>query len=262
MADDFPREKTPVESRSAGRVIDMLDVFFRVRRPLTLTELSRMLNLPKSSTHTILQAMRRRGYVVWGPDTKAYSIGIRVVAMAQASPTILGAIRDRSRPYLEKLSEDLHETALLGVFESMTLIYVDKVENSDAVRYTAPLGEQRPLHCTSMGKLYLAKRSDEEVRRILEYQEPIRSTDLTLTNIDDILADLTKVRKKGYGWNIGESIPGLSAYSAPIVSQEHILLGGISIVGASQRIKDKKSAIVTAVVEATRRLSSDLSAID
>src|ERR1700741_1572647 len=104
------------KSRAAGRAMDILDLFFDVQQELTLTEIATRLDIPKSSAHAILQTMRARGYLVWDAVGKSYSPGLRIVALAQASP-VMRTVQRLAQPHLEHLSETLNETALLGIFE-------------------------------------------------------------------------------------------------------------------------------------------------
>lgn len=245
------------ESRSTVRVMDILDLFFNVREGLTLTEISRRLGVPKSSTHALLQAMRRRGYLSWDPRTKAFSIGLRVVVLAQASP-ILHLLRERARPYLDRLSATLHETVMLGAYESDSVVCVETVESPDPVRFTVQLGERRPLHCTSLGKLYLASLDDAEVRRLLDVVGLGRQTDQTVTRIEELLEELHEIRRAGYAANRAESIAGVYSFGVPIRAHGGALVAGMSVVGASERMLAKKGEIVAELVAAARRLSADL----
>lgn len=246
------------ESRSVTRVMDVLDLFGRVHEELTLTEISRRLDVPKSSAHALLQAMRRRGYLAWNPSTKGFSIGLRVVALSQAAP-VMRALQQRARPHMEGLARTLRETVMLGAFEGESVVCVDTVESPDAVRFTVQLGERRPLHCTSLGKLYLASLTDEEVRRIVGDELP-RETSTTITEIDELLRELNAVRRDGYAANRGESIEGLVSFGVAIPNGTAVPLAGISVLGVDARIAAKESQIVHELRQAATRLSEELGA--
>jgi DNA-binding IclR family transcriptional regulator len=251
--------KSVGESRSAARVMDMLDVFFNARRGLSLTEISNQLGVPKSTAHGILQTMRRRGYVSWNHENKTYSIGLRVVALAHASPAAQ-LLQAYGRPHLERLCRELGETIVLGVCQADGLVYLDRVECADAVRFTVPVGERRPLYCTSIGKLYLAAQDDDQIRRILASQPPEQMTPHTKTDIDELLTELHGVRERGYATNVAESIAGVSTYATPVYAHDRTLVAGISVIGATERLSDKSSTIVASLAVAARTLSAELSA--
>ena len=238
--------------------MDVLDLFGRVHEELTLTEVSRRLGVPKSSAHALLQAMRRRGYLAWNPATKGFSIGLRVVALSQAAP-VLRTLQQRARPYMEELARSLHETVMLGAFETESVVCVDTVESPDAVRFTIQLGERRPLHCTSLGKLYLASLSDEHVRRTLS-RGLDRETPATITEIDELLAQLSEIRDAGYATNRAESIEGVYSFGVPIPSVLVVPIAGLSVVGVAERMAAKEEQVVRELRDVAARLSEELGA--
>ncbi|HSI98214.1 MAG TPA: IclR family transcriptional regulator [Gaiellaceae bacterium] len=250
--------KAPVESRSVTRVMDVLDLFGKVHEELTLTEISRRLGVPKSSAHALLQAMRRRGYLAWNPATKGFSIGLRVLALSQAAP-VLRMLQQRARPHMEALAVTLRETVMLGTFEAESVVCVDTVESPDPVRFTVQLGERRPLHCTSLGKLYLASLDDGEVRRILAHGLS-RETPATITEVDELLEQLRTVRQSGYATNRAESIEGLYSVGVPIPPGSGMPVAGLSIVGVAERMAAKEEHIVRELRQAIARLSEELGA--
>lgn len=251
----------PGESRSAVRVMDTLDLFFSAREGLTLTEISSRLGVPKSTAHGILTTMRHRGYLTWDPDTKAYSIGLRVVALAQASP-ILRAIQARARPHLERLARSLHETVMLGAYEADSVVCVDTVESPDPVRFSIVLGERRPLHATSVGKLYLAGLEDEELLRLLDVIGLERQTEGTITSREGLLEELREVRRTGLAFNRAESIEGVYSFGVPIRAYGEMLVAGLSVVGVAGRMQAKEERIVAELKEAAALLSAELGSVE
>lgn len=249
----------PAESRSVTRVMDVLDLFGRVHEELTLTEISRRLDVPKSSAHALLQAMRRRGYLAWDPSTKVFSIGLRVVALSQAAP-VLRTLQQRARPHMEALAEGLRETVMLGAFEAESVVCVDTVESPDPVRFAVQLGERRPLHCTSLGKLYLASMTDNEVRRMLSVSGLRRETNATITDIDELLEQLRTIRRRGYATNKAESIEGVYAFGVAIPPRPSVPVAGLSVVGVSERMAAKEERVVAELLEAAGHLSEELGA--
>lgn len=248
------------ESRSAGRVLDILDVFFDHQDELTLTDISARLGLPKSSAHAILQAMRRRGYLAWSPARKTYSIGLRVAALARAS-SVVSALQAHGRPYLERLGKRLRETVMLGVYEADAAVCVDRVVSPDRVYYTVAIGERGPLHATSLGKVYLASLEADEVRQLLGSIGMERITDRTIVDVEELLDELDEVRKNGFARNRSESIPGLYTFGVPIHGGGDRPIAGFTVMGPAERVQQNEEAIVTELLTAARQLSHELSGV-
>ena len=245
------------ENRAAMRLMRILDLFLETEHGVTLTDVSRRLELPKSTAHSILQTMRRQGYLTWDPATKRYTIGLRVMALARAAP-LREQLQARARPSLEALAGELGETAILGLLEHDAVVYVDKVENDDAVRYTVPLGDRRPLHSTSIGKLFLAEWTDEDVRAFLRRAGQPRYTRATLTDPDRLLADLRRVRETGVAIDAEESVDGVVGVAAPVRGPDGGLLAGVAIVGGTRvnrKLAETQAAVARAVTGLSRALA-------
>ena len=253
---DAPVKPRPPDGRTVTRVLDVLDLFGTVHEELTLTEISRRLGMPKSSAHALLQSMHRRGYLAWDAGTKGFSIGLRVVALAQAAP-VLRVLQQRARPHMEALAASLRETVMLGAFEAERVVCVDTVESPDPVRFTVRLGERRPLHCTSLGKLYLASMPDAEVRRLLAGRVT-RETERTVTDVDELLAELANVRVRGWATNRAESIEGVYSCGVPIRGHGEAPIAGLSVVGVAERMAAKEASVVEELGAAAARLSLEL----
>lgn len=251
------RTATP-PSRSVARVLDMLDVFLTTTDGLTLTEIAHRCGVPKSTAHGILQTMRARAYLSWDPETKAYSVGLRLISLARAAP-ILQMLQRHARAHLERLVADLHESALLLVYEGQRIVCVDKVDSPRPIRYSATIGERWPLYCTSAGKLYLARLSDDEVHTMLASELLTEFTVGTPTNIDQIMEDVRRARRDGMSVNREEIVAGVTGCGAPVHGPGDQVIAALSVVGPTGRIESNIDAIVADVVNEARRLSAELS---
>jgi DNA-binding IclR family transcriptional regulator len=249
-------------SRAAGRVVDVLDLLFRASDDLTLTDVSARLGLPKSSAHGILQTLRRRGYLAWDPKTKAYSIGLRLYTVAQAAP-VARTIQRRARPHLERLAGELEETTILCGLDAeggsvRGIVCVDQVESPSQVRYTVEVGARWPLHCTTVGKLYLATLGQGEAIEVLRHTGLERFTPQTPTAVDSVLDELDEIRREGFAVNREELVEGVTGYGAPVHVAGDVLVAGIAVLGPSERVRAKREAIVQGLTAAAGALSAEL----
>src|SRR3546814_9721214 len=68
--------------RAYGRVIDLLELFASTQRGLALTEISKSLDIPKSSAWLMLQHLTERRLLRLVPETKKYEIGSEFISLA------------------------------------------------------------------------------------------------------------------------------------------------------------------------------------
>src|SRR6266478_6319818 len=142
--------------RALGRALEVLEALARRRDGATLSALSQRLGSPKSSLLYLLRPMTRLGYLVRNADGR-YRLGPAAFTLAMAA-LANRELPDLARPFLEDLAAKSGETALLATLagDAPAAVYIDKVESQNAIRYTARIGERRPLYCSAIGKLLLA----------------------------------------------------------------------------------------------------------
>lgn len=247
--------------RSPGSVIRGLHLIERLSREargLTLTELSRLLDAPKSTTLKLVRTLQEDRFIIRNDGSKTYLLGPAAVALAQrilASP----GLRNVCRPHLERLSEVSTEDAYLGVKEDeYNIIYVDKVEGRQSVRLDIALGTRRPLHSSAVGKLFLAEMDEDSLRLWLQGAELPAATANTLTEPEALYQELERIRQENVSISQGESIEGISSIAAPIRDDTRNIVAGISVSGPSARLNASLDTLVDLVKSAAENVSADL----
>lgn len=253
-----PREG---ESRSASRVLNVLDLFLNDGCSYTLKAVSERLGIPKSTAHGILHEMRRKGYVTLDPVDKTYALSLRLVGRMTATPTI-EIVRQRARRHLERLAETLGETAKLIGYERTHSVAIDFVDGRGPLKYAVTLGQRWPLHATGGGKLYLAQYDDVTVRELLTETELERVTPQTIVDVDTLAAEVAEVRRNGWARQREEIHDGISGFAAPVLDAERRLLAALIVMGPTTRIEENADAIVAALVAEARALSVEVGALD
>jgi DNA-binding IclR family transcriptional regulator len=244
-------------SRSAARVLSMIDLFLTDQEGLSLTDVSNRLNLPKSTAHGVLKTMQARGYVTWDAATRRYSIGLRLMALAGAA-SIRQTIISQGRPSLERLARDLQESAVLHAYESEGVVAIDKVETSRSLRYAATLGHRWPLHASSAGKLWLAEMADDAVRGFVDRNGLERLARHTITDVRALLADLRVIRRNGYAVQYEEALDDIAGFAAPVRMHTGDLVAGLTVIGPIARIRPQRHVIAMTLTAEARKLSDRL----
>ena len=252
-------EVRPGEHRAARRALELIEHVANSQSPVSLSELSRSLDVPKSSVHALVRTLTAERYLEHSVEGLGYTLGPRLLRL-------IGRVRDVhvprvARPVMQRLVGEIEETAILGVRQADAVIYVEQVEAAQFVRYAAPLGSTRPLHCTTVGKLFLAEMTDEYAGRLLSHLKLDAFTDQTKVDVASVLADLAEVRAKGYAVNREESIASVIAVAAPVYESTAMgrhLVAGLSLAGPSDRMADKLADATCRVVAAADEISADI----
>lgn len=181
--------------RAVDRVCAILDLLQGSIDGVSLIDVALATELPKSSAYRYLWTLEARRYVERSGETGLYRLGLGFVGMQSRQVEVL---RQRARPWLEELRDAFGETVNLGILDGDSVIYLDIVESRRAVRLAARRGDRDPLHSTALGKAIAAYLAEDRVREILVHSGMPSKTGATITNPEDYLFELEKIRRSGY----------------------------------------------------------------
>lgn len=242
--------------RAAGRVVDILELVVRTHEGLPLRELSAQLEAPKSSLLPLLRTLTARGYLEQGA-LGAYRLGPKAFELGMASPAHR-AWPEIARPALRELMQRTGETVFLGSLggDGTAVVFVDKVESEQVIRYTAGVGDRRALHATSSGKVILAFLPAPERERILRALPLKRYTDRTVTSLPALRAALAEVRRTGVCVNLDELAVGAAGIAAPIFDRDGHVAGACAIGGPTDRVRPRLKPLAAEVKATARAISA------
>jgi DNA-binding IclR family transcriptional regulator len=242
--------------RTANRVVDILELLAASRDGLALREVSAQLEAPKSSLLPLLRALTARGLLEQGRAGE-YRLGPQALALGAGSAAHR-ELPDVARPALVALMRRTGETVFLGTLarDGLSVVYVDKVESEHVIRYTAGVGDRRPLHATSTGKAILASLPDEQREAILQALVLERHTELTVTSLPALRAALEEIRRTGVCVSLDEMVRGAAGVAALIVDRHGHGVGACTIAGPTDRLRPKLRQFAADARETARAIST------
>ena len=247
---------TGVHMSSVSKAFDILETVAEAgNRGLPFARIVERTGIPKASAHRLLRELTDISVLSFDPGTRHYRGGI-LLARLGAGVAVDYDLRSTARPYLEQLQKDTGHVATLGVRNDDQGVYVDKIEPNDfRIRLHSEIGKAFPLHCTAMGKVFLAHASPEDLRRISRTQLQAYTKN-TITEIRALRAELECVRERGYALDREETTRGLMCVAGPIYDALGALIGSLSCTFPSY-IDDDRSIQpeVDAVVRHSRAAS-------
>lgn len=220
--------------KTADRILDVFETFASEIRPLSLSELARLLSIPASSCFGLIKTLENRGYIYTVERRSGYYPTQRLWTIAEKIKAH-DPLLDRIAPSLDRLRDETGETVLLGKLQAKKLLYLHVIESPQSIRYTATAGELRWAHANSMAKAILGRMTGTERQKYLEGFEWPQLTDRTLLSEDAFEQDLERSRQRGWYGNLGESVPDLIGISWHFeINQECY---AISVSGPSYRME-------------------------
>ncbi|MFE7134913.1 IclR family transcriptional regulator [Streptomyces sp. NPDC057638] len=222
------------------------------RQPAGVAELSRALELPKSSVQRALVTLHTADWIRPAPGTPTrWLVTTKALRVGRRASGELG-LRDIAVPVMEELRRRTDETVHLAIPEGGQIVLIERLETSKPVRIILPLGHNLPAHASANGKALLAagpaRTVEELVARGLE-----RFTDASITDPGAFLGELAAIRERGYATNRGEWRDDVSAVAAAVTGAGGVPVASISVNVPTSRMTDESQlALGVAVREAAR----------
>lgn len=219
---------------AVDRLLDIFEAFQASQRPLSLTELADVAGLPKSTCHAIVGTLTARGYLYsltrprsLYPTKRMFDVARDIVAK---DPFV-----ERMTPVLERLRDASRETVILGKRQGDAVVYLQVVEGTHSIRYSAKPGELKPLHSSSIGKAMLGCVKDAELKDWLQGHALPGITSATLTDPEALLADVQQGRKLGYYRTLGENVDDVWAVASSLVLNKETF--AVAVAGPKHRME-------------------------
>jgi DNA-binding IclR family transcriptional regulator len=241
-------------SKIVERTLDFLELFADQKKPLSLSEIARLLEIPASSCHDVLQAMLDRGYIYeitprggYYPTQRMFEVARTI---AEHDPVV-----HRAELLLRSMRDALDESVLLSKVSDLQATYLLAFEPSHPLRYLARAGDNvRSLHATSAGKALLASMNELALAGFLKSATLPRLTPRTITSKAALRAELAEGNARGWFLNREESQEGVTTLSARFnwVSSMYI----VTIAGPTMRMEPKLEKSAALLQDVCKQLAT------
>lgn len=237
-----------------ARAATILRALEEENKGLSLGQIAQRVNLARSTVQRIVAALETEKLVIAATPNGRVRLGPTILRLAASVRSDFLAL---ARPFLERLSAELHETVDLAMVKKDHLIFIDQVTGSQRLRAVSAVGETFPLYCTANGKAYLAQLTDAGVEKLIGRAYEAR-TPHTLTRLDALLKELAVARRDGAAYDREEHTLGICAVGVAL----HDPLGNpmaISVPVPSQRFEDRAAMIAERLIATKHAMEARMS---
>jgi IclR family pca regulon transcriptional regulator len=247
-------------SQSLQRGLAILSAFDSDRPQIGVSELSRELQLSRSTTHRYIATLAQLGYLQQDSESKRYRLGPKVLDLGFSAINSMD-VREISAPHLRRLSDETGHTVNLAILDGVDVVYIERCRTARPgqreIDLNLHVGARLPAYCTALGKAILAfvpeERRDELIARI-DFQPRGPNT---LTDADAFRAELDRIRAKGIAVNDEELAYGLRSIAAPIRSHSGDVLAALNL--AVHRTMASMDELIARFGPAVARTAHDIS---
>ncbi len=192
--------------RSVKKAVEVLIAVVEASEPVTLTYVATNTGFPIATAKRLLDTLTKTRLL--SKKDKLYSPGIRLFEIGKKAEQQMDLV-SAAMPCLERLRDNVGESANLAILDNTDVIYVASVESPRMMRtFTVP-GARVPAHCTGVGKVLLSGQSDLKLRELYGTYDSSRLSGTP--DVPDSLGCLGSIEFTGAAGSTGDT--GLTEFS-------------------------------------------------
>lgn len=253
-----PAKPSEQKLGATARSFAILEHVAKSPAPVDVLDIIASLKLPKATAYRLVDWFVTHGYLSREPGRRRLLVGPKLANLAFGA---LSASMRNDTPHvvLQRMVRTLNETCNIGTVLNGEVVYLNRVEAEDwplRLHYTS--GSRVPLHCSAIGKLYLALAPSPRRRRLLQNLELRRFTNRTITDETRLDAELRQIRKEHVSFDCEEYLVGVICMSVPVVGKNGELLAALAIQAPEARMNVQTARLH---LPALRRAATELAEI-
>jgi IclR family transcriptional regulator, acetate operon repressor len=228
--------RAPDKLSATGRSFAILEHVALAQTPVDVVDIIGALNLPKATAYRLVDWFVTQGFLSREPARKRLVVGPRFTRLAFGA--LVASMRDTARHViLQRLVSAINETCNVGTLVNGEIVYLDRVEAEHwPLRLQFSVGARMPLHCTAIGKLFLALAPARQRRGLLGSLELKRFTEHTITSGTRLEEELKQIRRDGVSFDRQEFLVGVACVAVPITGAEGDILAAVAIQAPEARM--------------------------
>lgn len=253
--DDTPQDRRSGHIQSLDRAFGVLEEVARHRDGITLSDLSRALELHTSTLYHLTRTLVSLGYLRTGPDDKRYRMGRGIFQLASACLDE-AEICATAEPFLEKLAQATSEATHFAIWERRKALILTRHAGTSALQMNERAGTLRPVYCTAIGKALLSGLTPAaygDYMRDIVF-EPYTAS--TLKDPQELRLQVDKARRDGIAFDDCEFNAEVRCMAATVRDFTGGVIGAIGFSGPIWRMSLTDMAEYTSV---TRSIAAELS---
>jgi IclR family KDG regulon transcriptional repressor len=226
--------------QSIARAAAILREFSAETPVLGVAELSRRLDLDRSTVQRLVSSLADAGLLDQDPISKKHRLGLGLLELSGTMVKCRG-FPHIVRPYLRHLTDLVGESTYLGVLDRASVLEIEEIPGPYMIQHSGWTGRRLPLHCSASGKALLAGMAPEEAEGLIARLDLQPLTGRAITDRDDLRREIVEVRERGYATCFGEFDQGTNALAAALSLPGKMTQGAVCIVGPSIRFTESKA---------------------
>lgn len=238
------------------RANDILQLLGAQPGQLKLMDLSRRLDIHKSSMFSLLHTLEALGWIIRDPQD-TYRLGAIFSEYGHLYLQQHNLVDAFQREAVAPMTL-LGETIQLASLDATEVLYVAKVEAPTPVRLVSDPGMRLPAHVTALGKAILAGLDDHSVRAKYEFHQLQALTPFSITQTEVLIEQLPVIRQQGYALDQQEAVVGFICIAAPVQDEQGNIIAAVSTSMPIHQWDVKHEKAISSMKQLASRLSQGI----
>ncbi len=229
-------------------------------KPLGVSELSRKLDMGKSTVHGLVTTLEALGVLEAVNGSRRYVLGPRLPALCSRGG-LQADLRQVAHGALERLAAATEQTSFLGVPSDGHVTILDIVHGRPTLSISAPVGSSIPLLAGAVGKVVVASWEPSRRRAFLRENVLPAFTPSSIVRPEAYEAAIAETLERGAAVDVDEYVDGVRAAAAAVTGPQQQLAAVVWVAGFSRHIDAQQlDAIASAVMREAAEISTRLGA--
>jgi IclR family pca regulon transcriptional regulator len=243
--------------QSLSRGLTVLQAFNAERPAMTLADMSRATGLTRATVRRLLLTLVALGFVC--TDGRTFELTPRVLDLGFAYVSSL-QLPDIAQPFMEALSDRVHESVSASVLDGSQIVYVARVNTQRIMGISLAIGSRLPAAWTSMGRVLLAGLSEPQLEEFLDELVVSGPTEQSINDTEALRSEIHTVRSQGYALIDQELEEGIRSVAAPLRDRRGRTLAAINVGTHAARVtlKELRGVILPDLLATARSIESQL----
>lgn len=241
--------------KSLEKVIKILNLF-RDNGGYTLTEISKLADVNKSTALRILKTLCDYNYLKYNEREKTYELGFMFYVLGYSAFNSMN-ITKIAMPFLIEAAERSNLICNFGVLEGSHVVIMEKIwpKKRKAFNMISTVGGILPCYCTSLGKVSLIDKTDNEIKEIMKNVVFEKFTQNTIENVEKLIEEVQKAREDNFAIDVAEHERYIKCIAYPIYGMDRTIVASISLTGLIEEVSNMDEELIHSVL---KKASNDI----
>lgn len=222
------------QNKSLSKGLCVLKEIMTSNKPLTANILCQRLGIDKSTMSRLITTLKNEEFIEYKSNSKEIVLSDlmrKIVDKDDREKIVL-----KTQALLDKVFYLTQECAYIGIYDDMSVLYLNQVDKSKRVLKTRnSIGLHAPLHTNAFGKILIAFKE----LNVHELQLS-KLTGNTIVKPDKLHEEIALIKQRGYAIGKEEHEFGLCSVAAAYFNSRGQFIGTIGISGLSVRLPEEK----------------------